>query len=377
MDIRPFGVEEWMNTWETEAVHNIAETCVDSLTLGELLDMSGRREEILAQLVETRLTYGDITGSDKLRGLIAGLYRNRDPETVLVMNGGSAANFLVLFTIVKPGNRVISVWPTYQQMTSIPEAFGARVDVLPLRPENSWLPDLDELRAMAKSGVELICVNNPNNPTGALMEESFLLELVEIARSAGAWLLCDEAYRGLVHEEGVAVPSVADLYEKGISTSSMSKVFSLAGIRSGWLAGPKDFVDDCFLHRDYTTISCGPVSDALACVALQNKKQIMKRNLGIIRESLGILEQWVGSEPRINWVKPRAGTTAFLGYEYNIPSDEFCIGLFRKNGAFLLPGKCFDIEHRLRVGYAYGAGTLRKGLAGVSEWLRELELRGL
>lgn len=377
MDIRPFGVEEWMNTWETEAVYNIAETCVNSLTLGELLDMSGRREEILAQLADTRLTYGDITGSERLRGLIAGLYRERDPETVLVMNGGSAANFLALFTLVKPGDRVISVWPTYQQMTSIPEAFGARVDVLPLRPENNWLPDLDELRDMAKNGADLICVNNPNNPTGSLMEESFLRDLADIARSAGAWLLCDEAYRGLVHEEGVTVPAAADMYEKAISTSSMSKVFSLAGIRSGWLTGPKDFVDDCFLHRDYTTISCGPVSDVLACVALENREQIMKRNLGVIRESLGILEQWVESEPGINWVKPRAGTTAFIGYDYDIPSDEFCIGLFRKNGAFLLPGKCFDIERRLRVGYAYGAETLRKGLAGVSEWLRELESRGL
>ena len=185
MKIRPFGVEEWMNRWEKLATNNIAETCVDSLTLYELMEFSGRKEEILADLLATRLTYGDITGSGRLRELISGLYDKQDPDSVLVMNGGSAANFLTLFTLVNSGDRVISVWPTYQQMTSIPEAFGAQVDILPLRPENLWLPDLDELRRMAKSGVNLICINNPNNPTGSLMEAPMLEEIAPIAREHG------------------------------------------------------------------------------------------------------------------------------------------------------------------------------------------------
>ncbi|MDO9509606.1 MAG: aminotransferase class I/II-fold pyridoxal phosphate-dependent enzyme [Thermovirgaceae bacterium] len=370
MKIRPFGVEEWMNRWETLAANNIAETCVDSLTLYELLDFSGRKEEILAGLMETRLTYGDITGSRRLRELITGLYDRRDPDSVLVMNGGSAANFLALFTLVNPGDRVISVWPTYQQMTSIPEAFGAQVDILPLRPENSWLPDLDELRQMARGGVNLICINNPNNPTGSLMETSLLEEIAVVAREHDAWILCDEAYRGLVHEPGVKVASMSDVYEKGVSTGSFSKVFSLAGLRSGWMTGPKEFIAEAFSRRDYTTISCGPLIDALAVVALENREKIMERNLKIIRDSVAILGEWVDSEKHINWVRPKAGTTAFLGYDLDIPSDEFCIDLLGTTGTFLLPGKCFGIEKRLRIGYAYGTETLKKGLESVSGWLR-------
>ncbi len=370
MKIRPFGVEEWMNRWETLAVNNIAETCVDSLTLYELLEISGDTERIMADLLGTRLTYGDITGSRKLRDLIASLYEGRDPDSILIMNGGSAANFLALFTLVNPGDRVISVWPTYQQMTSIPEAFGAIVDLLPLRPENSWLPDLEELREMALGGVDLICINNPNNPTGSLMENSLLEEIAEIARKHGAWVLCDEAYRGLVHEPGVFVASMSDVYEKGVSTGSFSKVFSLAGLRSGWMAGPREFIAEAFSRRDYTTISCGPLIDTLAVVALENRERIMERNLRIIRDGVAILEKWVDSEKQINWVKPRAGTTAFLGYDLDIPSDELCIDLLGTTGTFLLPGKCFGIEKRLRIGYAYGTETLKKGLESVSEWLK-------
>ena len=370
MKIRPFGVEEWMNRWETLAVNNIAETCVDSLTLYELLEMSGRTEEIMTTLLGKRLTYGDIKGSERLRGLISGLYEKTGPDSVLVMNGGSAANFLALFTLVNQGDRVISVWPTYQQLTSIPEAFGAKVDILSLRPENSWLPDLEELKQMAEGGVDLICLNNPNNPTGSLMNEKTLGGIAEIARKHGAWVLCDEAYRGLVHEPGVSSPSMADIYEKGIVTGSFSKVFSLAGLRSGWMAGPPQFIAEAFSRRDYTTISCGPLIDALAVVALENRERIIERNLRIIRESVSILGEWVDSENHINWVKPEAGTTAFLGYDLDIPSDEFCIDLLGTTGTFLLPGKCFGMEKRLRIGYAYGTEALRKGLESVSGWIR-------
>jgi len=371
MEIKPFGVEQWMNRWETLAVNNIAETCVDSLFLYELLELSERKEEILVDLLGTRMTYGDIKGSEGLRRLIAGLYEERNPETVLVMNGGSAANFLTLFTLVNPGDRVISVWPTYQQLTSIPEAFGASVDILELRPGNSWLPDTDELEKMSESGVDLICLNNPNNPTGSLMDREMLEKIAGIARQHGAWVLCDEAYRGLVHEPGVSVPSMADIYEKGVSTGSMSKVFSLAGLRSGWMAGPQEFIEEAFARRDYTTISCGPLVDALAVVALENREKIMERNLEIIRESVALLGEWVDSEPAFHWVRPRAGTTAFVGYDLDIPSDEFCIDLLGSTGTFLLPGTCFGIEKRLRFGYAYGTEALKRGLESVSGWVRQ------
>src|SRR5690606_9633652 len=96
---------------------------------------------------------------------------------------------------------------------------------------------------------------------------------------------CDEVYRGLYQEENEDIPSIADLYEKGISTSSMSKVFSLAGLRLGWIAAPPEVIKDCFQHRDYTTISCGMIDDLLAVHALKNYDKIMQRSLRIVREN--------------------------------------------------------------------------------------------
>ncbi|MDR1509402.1 MAG: aminotransferase class I/II-fold pyridoxal phosphate-dependent enzyme [Synergistaceae bacterium] len=375
MYIAPFGVEQWMNEWETGAVANLAETCVDSMTAAELLDLSGRREEILEQMMDLRLSYGDILGSDEIRELIASLYDSADRENVVVMNGGAAANFIAMFTLVSPGDEVISVYPTYQQLYSIPEAFGASVKLLRLRYEDDFQLDIGALEKLVTDRTKVICVNNSNNPTGSLMKEPLLREITRVADSVGAWLYCDEAYRFMVHDPGVKVPSAADLYEKSIVSCGLSKCFSLAGLRLGWLVAPKQFIRDVADHRDYTTISCGRLDDLLGRVAIKNREKIFARNLKIVRKCASVLEEWVRNEPRVGCVKPECGTTAFLRYDYDIASEDFCKRLFKKDGTFLLPGKCFgpEFDRFLRVGYAYEPGVLASGLKKVSGFLRELE----
>ena len=374
MKIRDFGVEMWMNAYENDCTHNLAETCVRSLTVEELLDLSGKREETLEQLVQTRLTYGDIPGSLRLRQAIAGLYRIMSPERVTITNGAIGANALTMLTLVEPGDRVISVLPTYQQHYSIPESIGAQVDILQLREENGWLPDLDELRGLVKKAggkVRLININNPNNPTGSVMEEPMLREIACIAREAGAWLLCDEVYRGLCHQGDPYTASVADLYEKGISTGSMSKVYSLAGLRLGWIAGPRELTERLERQRDYHIISVGRLDDLLASVALESREAISARNLAICREGGRLLAEFVAGEPHISYVKPKGGTTAFLRYDLPMESAELCRRLQEETGVMLLPGSALDMEGYLRIGYCNDPGITEAGLARFGEWLRQ------
>ena len=167
--------------------------------------------------------------------------------------------------------------------------------------------------------------------------------------------------------------SVADLYEKGISTGSMSKAFSLAGLRLGWVAGPTELIHAVSIHRDYTTISVGVIDDHFAAVALEARDAILARSRRIVRENLAILEAWMAHEPRLTWVKPRAGTTALLRYDFPLSSEAFCLRLLDRTGVMLTPGSAMDMEGWLRIGYANPAPALRAGLALLSEFLRELE----
>lgn len=374
MKIEHFKIEEWMNEYEDDAVYNLAETCVDSLTLRELVELGEESyDSFFNRLSKKKLTYGHIEGSPEFRTLVAGLYETMKPENILVMNGGIGANFLLFYSLVERDDEVVSVHPTYQQLYEVSASFGAKVKRLELRPENQFLPDLDELRNLVNEKTKLIVINNPHNPSGAVMEREMIEEIVEIARSVDAYLLFDEVYRNLLQDPNADVPSVVDLYEKGISTSSMSKALSLAGLRLGWIAAREDVIAECLKHRDYTTISCGMLDDELATLALRNYDKIMERNLKIVRDNLAILDEWVQSEPKLSYVKPKGGTTAIIKYDYNMSSVDFCLGLYHKNGTFIAPGSCFDLEGTFRIGYACSTEVLKEGLQKFSEYLRELD----
>ena len=148
MYIKPFAVEEWMNEYEMGARFNIAETCVDSVSLDELFALAGAdKAQFLTDFCAKRLTYGDIVGSDALRGGICKLYKTVQPRQVVPTHGAAGANHHMFCSLIAAGDRVVSIMPTYQQLYSIPETIGADVAIMHLKQENDYLPDLEELRA--------------------------------------------------------------------------------------------------------------------------------------------------------------------------------------------------------------------------------------
>ena len=309
---------------------------------------------------------GDIVGSDDLRGGICGLYKTMHPEEIVPTHGAAGANHHVFCSLISAGDRVVSIMPTYQQLYSIPASIGADVAIMHLKQENDYLPDLNELRALVTPETKMICINNPNNPTGALMSREQLEEIVEIARGVGAYILCDEVYRHLTQEDSWS-ESIADRYEKGISVSSMSKVFSLAGLRMGWIATHDEAALCAFLsHRDYNLISCGMFDDAVASIALRHSDAMLRRNQTIVRENLAILDAWVAAHEHFYYTKPKAGTTALVYYDYDVPSYDFCKRMYRETGAFVTPGDCFEQPHSMRIGYACDKQTLTEGLAALA-----------
>jgi aspartate/methionine/tyrosine aminotransferase len=372
MKIKPFGVEIWMNQYETQCAYNLAETCVESLTVAQLLDMAGKRGAILDELLPLKLTYGAIEGTDRLRGNIASLYQRQKPENVTVTHGAIGANMLVYATLVEPGDRVISVLPTYQQHYSIPESLGADVQIHKLREENAFLPDLDEIARLVTPNTKLIALTNPNNPTGSLMDRAMMQRIADMAAKVGAYVLCDEVYRGVDQVGDALTMSMADLYERGVSTGSMSKAFSLAGLRLGWIVGPKDLIHAVSIHRDYNTISVGMLDDHFASIALEHRDAILKRNRAIVRENLAVLDRWVAEEPAISYVKPKGGTVALLKYDFDLPSRDFCVRLLEAEGVMFTPGSALDMEGYVRIGYANNRAVLEEGLPRVSRFLRTL-----
>ena len=373
MKIREFGVEMWMNAYENHCQLNLAETCVASLTLNELTRLSGRNDDALSELMERPMTYGAIEGAPRLRDAIATLYTGQTQGNVVTTHGTIGANALVYKTLVHPGDHVVAIRPSYQQHYSIPESQGAEVSALHLREEDGFLPDLDALKALLKPNTKLVSLTNPSNPTGALMDADYLKNLIEIVAPTGAYILSDEVYRGTEQNTEQMTPAMADLYAKGISTAGMSKAFSLAGLRLGWIAAPQDVIAQVMIHRDYDTISMGQLDEYFATMALEAKDALLTRSRQITRANLATLDAWIAQEPRLSYVKPQAATICLLKYDMDIPSHDLCVALLEQTGILLTPGSAFDMEGYLRIGFANHPHILEDGLPKLSAFLRQYD----
>ena len=149
----------------------------------------------------------------------------------------------------------------------------------------------------------------------------------------------------------------------------MSKVFSLAGLRLGWIAThDENALRSLVSHRDYDLISGGMIDEAIAALALRHSDTMLARSRAIVRENLAILDNWVAGEKHASYVKPQGGTTALVYYDFDIPSYQLCEEMYKKTGAFVTPGDCFEQPKSMRIGYAYGKEALIRGLSAVSEY---------
>ncbi|KAJ5092953.1 hypothetical protein N7456_008814 [Penicillium angulare] len=392
--IEEFAVEQWMDKYELTAKYNTAETCCASLSIDDLRELSEDKDtNPLTQLQSTKLTYGAIRGSDKLRQTLANLYSVKTPtalpkDNILVTNGAIQANFLTLYSLVGPGDHVICHYPTYQQLYSVPASLGAEVSLWKSKEEDGWKLDIEELKALVKPNTKLIIINNPQNPTGAVIPRDTLEDLVDIARESSITILSDEVYRPLFHNfnfmDSQFPPSLLSLgYENAIVTGSTSKAYSLAGIRVGWIASRnRSIIESCASSRDYTTISVGQIDDAIASFALAPEciHNLLQRNIELGRTNLEILEKFIESHRwACEWVKPRAGTTAFVRFaKMGKPVDDvaFCEKLLEETGVMFVPGSlCFggreDFHGYVRIGYVCETEVLEKGLEALREFMDE------
>ncbi len=368
MRIDTFKIEEWMNRYCPSAIYDLTTTCIEPLSTRELLSLCD--EENPFEVLDTKLTYGDIHGSARLKNAIQSLYTK--PQHITVTHGAIGANQLVFESLLEKGDDVLSIVPTYQQHYSIPKSLGANVKLLFLQEENKWLPNLKELENNLTRRTKLICLNNPNNPTGAVIPDEMLERIVEIAKMNNSWILSDEVYRGLNMIGNPYSKSIADMYEKGISVGSMSKTYSLPGLRVGWVCAREDLIAEINRHREYNTISVSILDDYFAALALENRDNLARRNFPIMKQGLEILQDWLNEEIYIKANIPTGGTTALLRYKKEIPSKTLCRDLQSKTGVALLPGETMEMEGTVRIGFCSGAENLKTGLKLFSKYLRTI-----
>ena len=359
MRLPDFKVEQWMNDYENDAIYNMTDTCVKALTLQELFDFEN------IDFPNLTLDYGQITGDAELKKEILSLYERGTIDNITTAQGCLQANELVMNTLLEKGDEVIAIVPGYQQFVDIPKSIGCKVHLIELNEVN-WQVSVEKFKEIMNSQTKMIIINNPSNPTGTEYSNEFLNELIEICEPNDTYILCDEVYRGLNNEV-----SISDMYENGISTSSLSKVFSLAGLRLGWIKANEYVIHKINVRRDYSMISTGPLVDTLGRLALKHKDELILRAKNIISTNKNIVREWLKENPRFECVLPSGGTVCFLKYGFDLNNETFAKLLLAEKGVFFVPGSCFDKENYFRLGLAQDSNKIKKGLDELSNFVDE------
>jgi len=316
---------------------------------------------------------GPTNGIETLREKISKLYPEVvNAEGVLITHGAAEANFLLLNSLIKSGDECVFLVPNYMQVGGILKAIGAKVKLAYLDEKNINKLNIEEVNELVSRKTKAILITNPNNPTGAITTRDELRTLCQIAEDANAYVLGDEVLCGL-EINGKRTTSPVEIYEKGISTRSVSKL-GLSGLRVGWIATRDSAIaKKCWMIKDYISLGNSFFNQHMALVALNNLDRVIQRNQKILSDRVEILMKAIEENNEFIYsTKPEAGSTALIRYKFNINSVEFCKRLAEKERVAVSPGDYFKAPRSFRILYGTDVEKLTAGLERINRFVRSL-----
>jgi capreomycidine synthase len=362
----PVLLEDWLRRYYFDARIDIGSSGVQVFTVAELCELVGLDPQALQAVP---LDDSPSLGGTALRQAIASRWAEGNAQQVMVTHGSSEAMYLVIRTLVEPGDQVVVAEPCYQQLRSIAESTGARVTGWPLRAESGFVPDVDEGCALIRGGTRLVILNFPNNPTGATITPAELDALVGAAERAGAYLLWDTAFSELTYG-APPLPNPIRRYERAVSIGTLSKSYGLPGLRVGWCLGAPELLERLVRLRDYVTLNLSPLVELVATAAVRGADKLLELRLAQAAANRELLTEWAASlGPAVELAEPKGGVCAFPRLPGVPDVERLCRGLAERDGVLLVPGNCFGHPQHVRLGFGRATADVRQGLERLGEAL--------
>jgi aspartate/methionine/tyrosine aminotransferase len=347
MQLKPFLLDMWLDTYEHDIEFNLAASEGPRWTLNEILSLASEEER--QRFLNHKLAYGRPAGAESLREAIADM-QNADVETVQVVTGASEALVILMWLAAEPGANVVLPRPGYPPFSALPESLGIEIRYYAVRKENDFRIDLEEIQQLADRNTKLILVNSPHNPTGGTISDAELDSLHEFTASREIQLVSDEVYHPIYH--GQPTRSASRLPHATV-IHDFSKAFPLSGVRTGWMIEHDAKRRARYWNaRTYFSISNNTVGEMLAEIAMRRRDIVLGKTQQTASRNLVHLARFM-SEHRetLGWIPPRGGVTAFPWLVSGENSRAFCQSA-AEQGILLAPGDCWDEPSYFRLGFA-------------------------
>jgi capreomycidine synthase len=360
-------LEEWMRKYYFTTEIDIGSSGVEEFSLAELRALLGLTYDDFDRVV---FRDSQSLGCPGLREAIARRWTGDDVGRAMATHGSSEANFLVMNALLHPGDEVIVLDPCYQQLYSLAETIGCRLHRWPLRLEQRFIPDLEDIKKLIGRRTRMVIVNFPHNPTGASLALEQQDMLIDMLSKYGIFLLWDSAFAEITYKHP-PLPDPITKYDRAISIGTLSKTYGLPGLRVGWCLASPEILSRLIRLRDYITLHLSPLVELIAQRVIEKAEDLIASRLKLARSNLVVLTDWFEeNEQLVEFVSPQGGVCVFPRLAGVQDDVSFCSGLAREYKVLLVPGTCFNFPGHVRLGFGGQTTKLKEGLACLSALLK-------
>jgi len=304
-----------------------------------------------------------------LRASIAGRY-GTTVDRISIAAGASGANFEVMMALLAPGDDVLIETPAYDPLMAAARAAGARVVHFERSLNKRFALDPYVVRTALTPDTKLIVVSDAHNPSGARATRDALEQIGIMAEAIGAHVLVDEVYAEAQHEELPLPSPAAALGDVFVSTNSLTKAYGLAGLRCGWIIASPAISERLRATRDVIDGSGPFVTERLSVIAFDNIERLRHRAQAILSENLAVLRSMAQAHPRLEWIEPSAGTTAFPRVRDVDDTQSLVDALIRDYDTIVVPGRFFHAPRHIRVSFGGQPEMVREAVSRLDAALR-------
>ena len=297
--------------------------------------------------------------------LLDGLARRYgvSPAEVFPSLGTSQGLFLALAAIVKPGDDVLTERPGYEPFRQISRALGATVRFFARRPEEGYSVDPDRVLREWRPGVSAIVLADLHNPTGRMAGDDALARLALELESRGTMLVVDEVYRDF---RPGPLGTARRLGGNVVVTSSFTKVYGLGNLRAGWILGPPALMARL---REMVDVfeSIGPTpAQAFFRRSFEIVDGLRRDALDTAAAGWSVVENWTRKESRVRVSTPDGGIVCWVRLPEGCTGSGIAQRLLTEHDVAVVPGRFFDDDSGIRVGFGGPAGDVARGLEALS-----------
>jgi aspartate/methionine/tyrosine aminotransferase len=300
-----------------------------------------------------------------------------DPfKQIIVTAGSNEAVFASMLATLNPGDEVLIPDPSWLHYFYCARMAGARVISVPLRQENAFQIDPDDLKRLVTSRTRMLVLNSPHNPTGSVMSPEITLATASLVEKYHLLLLSDEIYEKMVYDglSSTSPASIEAIQDQTITINGFSKSYAMTGWRIGYVAASPSLIDAIVRVHQYSVICATSFGQAGALAALTGSQECVGLMLAEFARRRKVVIDSLRQIPGLSLVPPAGAFYAFPSITaLGASSQEIADLLLEQANVAVVPGSAFGKygEGFIRVSFACSLQQVKKGMHSIAQFCQK------